>query len=519
MKSKISKIFSLIACVFILHATFSQEYSISNIRRYKMRNTGTIVDKNIIKGYFLFYELEKVDKQNRAFDMLVLDENLKEKFVKKIVEPKLTHLLEASYNGNEILFKFYDAKAAMVSYRTLNSEGVLSEKTTRVANKWEISLYDNSISKELENFNLNPFGENFVDIFAYKESRGISYKVECVDKNGQSLWNFSPDHVKGVDNATFLIANSEKMVLMVENAKSTLSRDFSFGIIVINKDGKLDFEYAMENAKYNMLPHNAYFDNKTGNLVVVGEYYDTRDKSMKAESLGIFVKTFDGSGNPDKESFISWEVDVYNLVDKPFKKEIKNYYVYFHNIVQTSDGRIMAVGEQYRKQVSAGGIALKMALGSNNTDASSLEIKIGNMILIELSADYKLSNATVVEKRPNKIILNQDYMYVNQHILAKMLKADGSFDYCYTQNNEDNSEVTICYIDNEKVEGKAGRRAVFNSMYYNTSDTADLKSNKLVLETDATDFGVNPGKDGYVMITEYYRKTKTMKFSLVAIKK
>lgn len=298
-------------------------------------------------------------------------------------------------------------------------------------------------------------------------------------------------------------------------AKNAMSRDLTFKIVVLGKDGSMVYESSLETTEHHLMAHNAYFDNITGNLTVIGEFYDGDDKSQKAESKGIFARVLDKNGDEVGQSLISWDKDIIKKVAAEDKKEIKNYSMFFHNIIKAADGKILAVSEQYRKQVSAGGVAMKMAAGAlgASTNASSLEIKIGKMIVIELNNDFTLSDVKIIAKKSNNIILSQDYGLVNQHVLAQMLKADGSFDYSYTQNNADNSIITVGYIDMEKVEGKGRLKAVFNALNYLSAD-GTYSTDKIVLETDASYLNVLPAKSGYVLITEYFRKRKTLSFRL-----
>jgi len=502
--------------IFVAIPATAQKYTLNDIGRYNMRNAGGIVEGNVIKGYYMFYESEKIDRKNRAFEILVLDENLKEKVSERIIEPKTTFLLEASYNGTGILFKFYDSKSGMVTYRIIDNAGKLGSKQSRAASKLEVSIYNNSLSKDLTNLNVNPFGKDmFVDVYDFKDKKGYSYQVDGLDNTGKTLWSYNPEHVKGVDKADYLIANDKSVLLLTQNAKNMTTRDYHFGLVSLGSDGGINFEIPLENAKYNMLAHNAYFEGE--NIVVIGEYYDIDDKAMKAESKGIFAKVIKASSGDDvSESFISWDKDILNKVSAENKKEIKNYSLFFHNIVKSSNGHILAIGEQYRKQVSAGGLAMKAVMGSQNTDASALEIKIGNIVVIELNSDFTLSDVTIVEKKPNRVILNQSYSLVNQHVLAKLLKYDGSFDYTYTQNSADNSLITMSYIDMEKVEGKGSKKAVFNTINYLGSD-GKYSSDKLVLSTDAYSIRALAAKSGYVLIEEYFRKDKRVAYRLEPI--
>jgi hypothetical protein len=203
-------------------------------------------------------------------------------------------------------------------------------------------------------------------------------------------------------------------------------------------------------------------------------------------------------------------------VDAEYKKQIKSMSICFHNIIRTSSGKVLAVGELYKKQVSASGMGMKVAAAAlgGTSNASALEIKIGNMVIIELNADYSLAAVHVLEKQPTHFVLPQGYQYANQHRMARMLKEDGYFDYAFSQGNEDNSEVSIGYTDMEREEGKVMRQLVFNSVNYTDEGGLSKKNGKMKMQSDAWSMLVVPGKSGYVMVMEYYRKKKTMRMHL-----
>ena len=92
-------------CVLMLSVQFTiaQEYTLKQVGRASLRNAGTIMDNNLVKGYFFFYENGRIDKKNSNFDIVVLNEELEEVESKTIKEPKTTYLMESSYNGNTIL--------------------------------------------------------------------------------------------------------------------------------------------------------------------------------------------------------------------------------------------------------------------------------------------------------------------------------------------------------------------------------------------------------------------------------
>jgi hypothetical protein len=81
----------------------------------------------------------------------------------------------------------------------------------------------------------------------------------------------------------------------------------------------------------------------------------------------------------------------------------------------------------------------------------------------------------------------------------------GGFDYAYTQTNKDVSSFTVCYSD--FVRGKDYKGGTFNSISFNEGK---ITTDKINTKTDATRTWILPGKQGQVLLFEYYRKEKKL---------
>ena len=488
-----------------------------NVGRTSLRSSGTIMDGNIVKGYFFFYFSARAEKKMSIYEIVILDENLKEIASEQFKESKATYLLESSYNGSKIMFKFFDAKNRQVIYLPMDMKGNIGDKTTREAGKQELAGYNASVSQNMENVSLNAANsKNFVDLYLVKD-KGYKYVMEGVSNSGNSDFEYTPEPKKGVTAGTFLTSNDDMIIIAEATSKSIMSRDYKFQLAAIDYDGENIFQIELQNSRYNMLPYNAFIDEKTGDIVVLGEYFDINDKAAKAESKGIFVKRITKDGDEEDEQFISWTRDVGKQIPAALKKEVAKHSVCFHDIRVTKDGKIIVVGELYKKQVSAGGIALQAlasASGNVSTNSGSFEIKIGHMLVLTLDANAELQSVDVLEKKPNRVNLPQGYGMVSQHLMARYLKSYGAFDYEYTQNNEDNSLISIAYKDLEKNKGSKMRREyVLNVVNFNAGEE-DPTKDKLSLETEASDLIVLPAKPGHALIAEYFRKSKTIELRL-----
>lgn len=509
----------VLALIVTSLTSIAQEYSFNDISRRTRKNSGTIQDGNVIKGYFYFYFSEKVSRKENAYEIVILNENLEEKGSSRIVESKQTHLLEASYNGTSIVFKFYDTKQKTVSYRTMDEEGELSQKVTRECNKYEAQAYALSVSNGTQNINIQAVNDDlFVDIHNFKEKQ-YSYAVEGLSSDGEVLWTYEPSNEMKIETGSYLGSSEDQIWIQVAKSKGIMSKNYTFDLTGISTSGERAFRVPLQTSRYNLLAHSATYKKEKDEIVVLGEYYDIKDKSMKSDSKGLFIKVITPDGDEVSEDFISWSRDIGSMVDAENKRELSKYYVFFHDVIQTADGRILAIGEQYRKQVSAAGVAMNVLAASSgnvSTSAGMMEIKIGQVIVIEINENYELSSVDMHDKANNTVVLPEGYGTVSQHLLAKMLKAEGLFDFQFTQSNEDNSVVSFAYLDKEKVKGKMRKQTVLNFISYVKTEE-EYTSDKVELESDAYDIWFMAAKPGHILIWEYYKKEKTVELRLEPI--
>ena len=78
--------------------------SIDKVYSTYLRNSGTIMESNQIKGYFFLYISDKIDRRTNEYTLQILDQNLNKVRDIKFQDSKHLNLLEAAYNGNSLSF-------------------------------------------------------------------------------------------------------------------------------------------------------------------------------------------------------------------------------------------------------------------------------------------------------------------------------------------------------------------------------------------------------------------------------
>src|SRR5262249_29681044 len=146
--------------------------------------------------------------------------------------------------------------------------------------------------------------------------------------------------------------------------------------------------------------------------------------------------------------YCSWESDLGKFLNVSSKGKIENFgFMYLHNIFQTSDGSIFAVGEGFQKVASALGILSRIATGGRS-GISTLKVKITDMILIRFDKDLNVKDAKIYDKGSNSVELPSGMEFVSTPLLGKLVKYNyGEFDYVYTQTDQNKTAFSVCYSD------------------------------------------------------------------------
>jgi hypothetical protein len=188
--------------------------------------------------------------------------------------------------------------------------------------------------------------------------------------------------------------------------------------------------------------------------------------------------------------------------------------VFFHDVIIAKNGHTFMIGEQFIKQISAGGVALNVLAGSNNTNASMFEILIANMVIIELDEKKELVDFKIIPKKNTSVILPQGMGLVSTSVLGYYLKSLGSFDYSFTSNNVEKDIYDVVYIDANRKESKDSKTKSDLMIGLLTIKNGKLSENRIPINCDSKYWWVQPGKPGFISVSEYYRKEKKIEMRL-----
>lgn len=517
MKMKRNYLFKCVCAAFALFTAaplFGQNKDFRDMLTVTLQNMGPIIQGNEVKGYYMFYQTDKIDRKTNAYQLRVLDQNLNEVGNRQIEESKYLALLEGSYNEKSILLKFYDTKEKQLKFHQYDQQGnLISEKVMEVDSKYDVMIYNTeATNNEIQGTKLFAIPDKGFVHFNMKNHKKPGYSIDFLPEKGLKGWTYTSDPKSDeLETASFATLTPNMLLNAVAKKPSLLSKDATFYLMGIDiNTGKKLFEKKLEDSKYSLQILNSYQDEKTGNTVLFGQYFAETDKMFKENSLGIFSVSIDNTGNITSEKYISWSKDVTQFLPVNQRGKVQDMgYLYFHKIAKNAKGEIFAVAEQYRKAADGVGIAVA-AMGGR---ASVAKMVIEDLVVFQFSQDFTLTDVKIFEKEKTSVGLPQGYGMISTALLGHYIKTRGWFDYTFTQFNNDQTILTTGYVDYEKRKGEKDGWA-FGAV---TNSNNQYSVDKLALSVEATNTRVMPAKHGYVLVSEYFEGDKKLDLRLEKI--
>jgi hypothetical protein len=509
---------ALFLCTSALYA--QSKLSIENVYAAYLRNSGAIVENNQIKGYFFLYQSDKIDKRTNEYTLQIVDENLNKVHDIKFQDSKKLSLLEAAYNGNSLSFLFKNEDNKTLDMKVYDIDGKLKYTYSREYTKKTDDLmkrYETMHTDEGTNQNVFDLGEQgYASVLPLREGKTRTYEVDYYSSQTKKYWTYIPsDDEERFAQAEFLGATDKVIMLEVMKRKRMMSGEVTAHLVGIDiATKKKIFDLEGEDEKFNLVPTNVIPLEGTDKILVLGSYFDKTDNVMKDASKGLAVYEIDGKGTVLSKTYNSWSLDFAKYLPTSTKGKLdKVGFLYIHKLIRTNEGKIFAVGEGYKRQANAAGIAFTaLAAASGGSSAGGVtKIVTTDMVVMEFNDKYKVTNAEIYDKNNNtaEVMLSD---FNSQHAIALLLKANGSFDYEFTTSDAEHKTFSICYTDWVKSADYKGK--TFNTLRYNGSK---FTKDKIELKSKASKMQVLPAKAGSVMILEYFKKDKRLESRLEKI--
>ena len=496
-----------LTCLFMLSIVLNaQEKSLNEITSFKLKNSGSMMDKNNdVDGYYFYYQIDKLKKGMREYGIKILDNNLNDIATKSYIDNKNTVLADSKFNNQALMFAMINTKEKKYKLVSFDRQGNQGKDIVISVNKKEMKWLGYML--KAGNFNMLFQVDNKGFIFNYiRDNKKLGYGLKYIATDGGSSWDYnSPDDTKEIMTINPIEVNEEVLVALQASKKSALSQTIKFKVLVIDiKTGKLLFEKEFDRENNPRLITNAFLtDDKK--VVLLGEYFEKGDNIIKSKSLGLFSQINDLSGNIVSDNKVSWKDEINKMM--PVESDGKNPkrgYVYFHDMIRTQTGSFYCIGEKYRKTASLTGI-LGLTANANGQRAVT-QLTITDAAIFEFDNKFELKDIKVFKKGKSRApsIIDVGSPQLNAHAL----KAYGAFDYEFTQIDKDRDRFYSNFIDYERLKGEKNKLA-FKTIMYNEGEFSE---DKIYLQKDSgkIKFRVLPAKLGHIMLVEYNKKEKTI---------
>ncbi|MBA6155688.1 hypothetical protein H3Z83_04010 [Tenacibaculum sp. S7007] len=501
MKKKLYLVL-LLLCVKVVNG---QLKTIENITKFKVKNSGAFLDENnSADGYYFFYQVDKLKKGKREYAINFLDQNLNDIATKKMIASKRVQLIASGFNNEVSMFVFLDAKEKTFTLKSFDKKANAREDVViTLTNKQAKTVNTFYKTGMFQNVLIPIKNKGFLIVLTNHDGKGMGYTLKFLPTDSNlSEWEykFTPSKENKGNYGVIPVALNKNFIVLNEIKSKLFSSKREYKTVVLNSNnGNKLFEKPYDKADPKLISNS--FISKEENVTVLGQYYKPKAKLGKAQSLGLFVDVLDTKGNIVFNKKISWKEDVGKFLPVKDNNKLKGIgFIYFHDIIKTENGDYYAIGEQYKKTVSAIGVAGALLGGGN----SVTQLTIKDVYIFKFDKDFNLEDVKTFEKGISRV--QNLYDYGSPQFSAFMIKAIGGFDYVNSQLDKRRDRFYANFIDYERGDKNSKSQLVFKTIIHSDGE---LSEDKVVLPTKRKYFRVLPGKLGHVLILEYDRKKKT----------
>ena len=495
----------------------AQSKTIENMVKFKVKDSGSFLDDaNDVDGYYFFYEVDKLKKGMREYAVNILDKNLNDVALKKFIASKKSVLAANAFNNEAILFALFDKKAKTLTLKGFDKKANPKDDIIVALDKKVVRVLKAGLNLGNLNNLLYPVkNKGFILVLPNFEGKGTGYTLSFYPSNeNEKPWTyeFVPREKRGHHQIT-PVALDDKFVVLTDVRVKGMSAKREFKTVVLNSQtGEKLFEKLYDKNDPKLIT-NAFIS-EDGKISVMGQYYKPKAKIAKAQSLGLYTEQFDEKGEVLFSKRISWQEDVSKFLPVKKNNKLKNIgYIFFHDIIKTQSGEYYGIGEQYKKTVSALGVAsgiLAAAAGGVQTGGYT-QLTIKDVYMFKFDKDFNLTDVQVFEKGKSRVQNLVDYG--SPQLSAYMIKAIGGFDFVYSQRDVKRDRFYANFIDYERGDKKKKKnkekkksRFVFKTII---QDGGELSVDNVELPKQSRYFRVLPAKVGHVLLLEYDRKKKS----------
>lgn len=511
----------LVALLLAGTSAFSQTQTLEGFSSISSSGINPIINSNEVKGYSLFYKGDKADRKNSNYGLSIYDENLK--MVKEInlVKPKDGYMLVNNvFNDTALGFLFYNFKDKTFEIETYGSD--LTKLGSQVIT--DVSKRDNTTMRESLKYTQDGIGgfstsinllaipgKGFVKNGANGQAKG--WQLEMFDNNAKTKWKIESGDSKNYESIIPMEASNKYLLVSLFKRSGAFSNKFeSYLMLIDNENGKKLFEIPVEGDGNEVLSLTGMtIDEQNNEIITVGDYYAKGGRAGAGRSLGFYTKRFGLDGKEKSKSFYSWAKDIKKAAGSTVIDDSYNNYT--HKIVRMDNGKTYILVEQFKRNVSAAGVAsmaAAIALGGG-TSSSVMKGVVGNMLLFVVNPDLSLHEVLQFNKNKTNVTLMSGTEFYGAGVLGRFMKMHGNFDYQFFNSSANKKTFNAVYVDYDKEKGQKAKKVVGNIIL---TDKQMVTIDEVNIPFKDSPF-LYPAKPGYIMMVDYLKKEKQLGMKLV----
>jgi hypothetical protein len=493
--------------IFSSVANAQVKTGLENVATISLQNSGVIKKENDIRGYYFFYESDKIDRNTREYTLQVLDENLNAAKPTKLELDKKTALLESATNESSVCFMFLNQESEALDYSIYKGNGKLSYTYSVPIDKKSRAYFMQSLSAGETGAGKLAVADTscYISVVPVRDGKNFSYLINGLLSSKRKQWTYNPNDEERKSNCSYIGSTDSVAFFSILKVDKLLSSKGHTSLLGLNIfTGAKQFEISMEEATYKFWPTAA--NRMEGNqMILMGSYYSKDDHAGKDNSLGYGFWVVNSKGKLQKEYYSSWANDVSKFLKTDEKGRLEDVgNLHTHKMLATADGGYLVITEGFKKVVDGGKIALSVLTQSYSGVTS---VKTTDLVLMKFDNQFNVQWAGIYDKFSSRFSLPADF--ISTPMLGYLVAALGDFDYKFTQVNDDKSSIIIGYTDYERTKDFKG--LTFHSIKYEDNK---YSTDKINLKSDATWMRIMPAKTGFVMIYEYFKKQKKLEYRL-----
>ena len=486
------------------------------VKTVTVRNVGVIKKNNVIKGYFSFYEYDKVDRKTVLYKLNIMDENLNLLGTKDIEGPKSWELVSSGFDGDNFCFKLYDPKAKSFLLKVYNQDAK-EVVTSELEINYGLSSQKYKMYSQMENPEVNIIPNNGFVNYRFNDNNDgffISYVNGTTKKKWDMTYESSGSYKIMIPS---FLGGNDKMLLTfvtrVNKGMFTSSTENSLYAQNIGNGSKIFEIPTLINGK-NVVPTNVSFDGEK--IMIVGLNYATNNISTSTPDGLAFIE-LDKKGKLMHSNFKTFAESLGKYFPMDNGKMAGDYYFFIHGIERTNKNTNLIIGEKFKKQTNKGGMALTML---NQGHGGFVKLELENMLIMEVDLDGNVLQAKEIPKAKGYTPTFPSYSgFFPSYMLANVASLWGWMDYMYTLKNDDNSEISVSYLDYEKLgdDSDADGKKTHNFGQIKFKDEK-ISNDKVAIKNDKASFThLYPAKSGRVLQMSYFKKEKKLSMDFIKL--